>query len=67
MRIFCIMSLIFSFFSTTINVHVHVAMAESKWQADFENEKMMIELEIKEMIARHKTDMTDRMGWASKV
>ena len=42
------------------------AMAESKL-ADFEKEKMMIELDVKETIARHKTEVTERMAWASKV
>ena len=42
------------------------AMAESKL-ADFEKEKMMIELDVKETIARHKTEVTERMAWAAKV
>ena len=42
------------------------AAAESKL-ADFEKEKMMIELDVKETIARHKTDVTERMAWAAKV
>ncbi len=41
-------------------------MAESKL-ADFEKEKMMIELDVKETIARHKTEVTERMAWAAKV
>ena len=42
------------------------AAAEAKL-ADFEREKMMIELDIKEIIARHKTEVTERMAWSSKV
>lgn len=42
------------------------AAAESKL-ADFEKEKMMIELDVKETIARHKTDVTERMAWAAKI
>ena len=41
-------------------------MAESKL-ADFEKEKMMIELDVKETIARHKTEVTERMARAAKV
>ena len=42
------------------------AMAEARL-LDFEKEKMMIELDIKEIIARHKTEVTEKMAWASKV
>lgn len=42
------------------------AAAEAKL-ADFEKEKMMIELDIKEIIARHKTEVTEKMAWSSKV
>ena len=41
-------------------------MAEARL-LDFEKEKMMIELDIKEIIARHKTEVTEKMAWASKV
>lgn len=42
------------------------SMAESKL-SDFEREKMIIELEIKEIIARHKTDVTEKMARAAQV
>ena len=42
------------------------AVAEARL-LDFEKEKMMIELDIKEIIARHKAEVTDKMAWASKV
>ena len=41
-------------------------MAESKL-SDFEREKMIIELEIKELIARHKTEVTEKMARAAHV
>ena len=42
------------------------SMAESKL-SDFEREKMIIELEIKELIARHKTEVTEKMARAAHV
>uniref|UniRef100_A0A1X7V8G1 non-specific serine/threonine protein kinase n=1 Tax=Amphimedon queenslandica TaxID=400682 RepID=A0A1X7V8G1_AMPQE len=48
------------------NVTQIKAAAEAKL-ADFEREKMMIELDIKEIIARHKTEVTERMAWSSKM
>lgn len=42
------------------------AAAEAKL-ADLERWKLMIELDIKEIIARHKTEVTEKMAWASKV
>ena len=41
-------------------------LAESKL-ADFEREKTIIELEIKEIIARHRTDVTEKMARAAQV
>ncbi len=41
-------------------------MAESKL-SDFEREKTIIELEIKEIIARHRTDVTEKMARAAQV
>ena len=35
--------------------------------ADFEREKSMIELEIKELLARHRTEVTERMARAAQV
>ena len=42
------------------------AAAEAKL-ADLERWKLMIELDIKEIIARHKMEVTEKMAWASKV
>ena len=42
------------------------SMAESKL-SDFEREKMIIELEIKEIIARHRTEVTEKMARAARV
>ena len=42
------------------------SLLESKL-SDFEREKTMIELEIKEIIARHRTDVTEKMARASHV
>ena len=41
-------------------------MAESRL-SDFEREKTIIELEIKEIIARHKTEVTEKMSRAAQV
>ena len=42
------------------------SMADAKI-ADFEREKSMIELEIKELLARHRTEVTERMARAAQV
>ncbi|KAL5456925.1 hypothetical protein EMCRGX_G034152 [Ephydatia muelleri] len=41
------------------------SMADAKI-ADFEREKSMIELEIKELLARHRTEVTERMARAAQ-
>lgn len=70
-RIFCFFSLRFKTENSELNAKLTNVMqikeaAEAKL-ADFEREKMMIELDIKEIIARHKTEVTERMAWSSKV
>ena len=42
------------------------SIAESKL-SDFEREKTMIELEIKEILARHRTEVTERMSKVARV
>ena len=42
------------------------SIAEAKL-SDFEREKTMIELDVKEIIARHKTEVTERMSKVARV
>ena len=42
------------------------SMAESKL-SDFEREKKMIELDIQEILVRHKSDVTERMSKFARV
>ena len=53
--------------NTRLDKALHAKSLADAKIADFEREKGMIELEIKEMLARHRTEVTERMARAAQV